>query len=185
MNRNVPNLLTGFRVVLVLPFAYLLFKAHSSLGIYISLAVFSIAAFTDFLDGYLARKHNIISDFGKIMDPLADKIIVLTALAGLTLQQPFHLPKAIFFIILIREIVITIMREIYKKKDIIIPADKLGKIKTVMQMIGIIVALFLWASQDPLIPTTRMIIVYWFWVVALITLYSGINYIVPRKRNSH
>jgi CDP-diacylglycerol--glycerol-3-phosphate 3-phosphatidyltransferase len=161
-----------------------LFQAQSSLGIYLALLLFSVAAFTDFLDGYLARKHKIVSNFGKIMDPLADKIIVLAALAGLTLQAPFHLPKAIFFIILIRETVITIMREIYKKKDIIVPADKLGKIKTVMQMTGIIAALYLWASQDPLIHTARTIVVYWFWIVALITLYSGINYIVPRKHNS-
>jgi len=184
MNRNVPNILTGFRVVLVFPFAYLMFNASSSLSIYLSLLLFSIAAFTDFLDGYLARKHNIVSNFGKIMDPLADKIIVLTALAGLTFLEPFRLPLAIFVIIITREVLITIMREVYKKRNIIIPADKLGKIKTVLQMLGIISALFLWASQPELLPAIRMIMIYWFWAVALITLYSGINYIVPRKRHS-
>ncbi|MDZ4182769.1 MAG: CDP-diacylglycerol--glycerol-3-phosphate 3-phosphatidyltransferase, partial [Candidatus Cloacimonadaceae bacterium] len=137
--------------------------------------------FTDFLDGYLARKMNVISNFGKLMDPLADRLLVLSALAGMTWLLPYRLHLAIVLIILARELAITILREIYKQKGIIVPADKLGKIKTVMQMTGIIVAYALWAWHPNIPASLITLISIWFWVVAGITLYSGMNYLIGAK----
>lgn len=180
MNRNVTNALTLLRVLLIPVFAWYLFFCDRPVTIWLALIVFCVASFTDFLDGYLARKHNIISNFGKIMDPLADKLLVLTALAGLTFIDPYRLSQWIFWIILGRELLITVLREIYQRKGIIVAADKLGKIKTVMQMLGIITALIVWAAGGPS-ESFRLIIAIWFWLVTLITVISGINYLKPIK----
>ncbi len=144
----------------------------------IALILFVVGAFTDYLDGSIARRYNIISDFGKIMDPLADKFLVLAALAGLTWLPPYRLPLLIFVIISLRELIITILREIYKHRKIVIPADKLGKVKTVMQMAGIVVAMLLWAITPDVSPLVVVCIRAWFWIVAIITIISGLNYIV-------
>lgn len=178
MNRNIPNSLTLLRILIVPFFIYLLFYQPFASSVTIAFILFIVGSITDYLDGFLARKHNIISDFGKIMDPLADKLLVLSALAALTWMPPISLPIAIFWIIFLRELLISVMREIYKKKNIIVPADKLGKIKTVMQMLGIICSLFIWAIH--LEPTTmlRTTILIWFWAVTAITVLSGMNYLI-------
>ncbi len=182
MNRNIPNLLTSLRMVIVPFFVWLLFWPPLQYNVCIALALFVIGSFTDFLDGYLARKHNIISDFGKIMDPLADKFLVLSAIAGITFLPPINLPPAIFYIILVREVLISVMREIYKKKNIIIPADKLGKIKTVMQMAGIIISLLIWIIWPNPAAVVLSLIEAWFWTVAIITVVSGMGYIFHRQK---
>lgn len=177
--RNLPNLLTGLRVLLVPVFLWLIFKNQVAWA----LLVFGVASFTDFLDGYLARKWQVISDFGKIADPLADKLLVLSALAALTWLEPYRLFVMIFVLIALRETLITILREVYKKKGVIIPADKLGKLKTVLQMTGIILALALWAWWPHLAetPAARIAAHIWFGAVALLTLYSGLNYLQPGR----
>lgn len=180
--RHIPNALTILRMLVIPVFAYLMFTHASGDAGWIILWLFVGASLTDWLDGYLARKMNVISDFGKIMDPLADKLLVLTALAGLTWLPPYRLPMAIFFIILIREVAITILREINKKRGIIMPADKLGKLKTVMQMLGITAALALSASIVNLSRSVIISVQSWFWLVAAITLYSGINYIFNKPK---
>ncbi|HNX38217.1 MAG TPA: CDP-diacylglycerol--glycerol-3-phosphate 3-phosphatidyltransferase [Candidatus Cloacimonadota bacterium] len=181
MNRNVPNALTLARILVIPVFAWFLFAGHADSRILISLIIFVLASFTDYLDGALARKYNIISNFGKIMDPLADKLLVLTALAGLTWLEPYRLPWLIFVLIFLREAVITILREVYKKKGIIVAADKLGKFKTVTQMCGIIIAFSVWASGDPT-QLFRLIVILWFWGVTVLTLISGMNYLKPQKK---
>ncbi|MDP2173231.1 MAG: CDP-diacylglycerol--glycerol-3-phosphate 3-phosphatidyltransferase [Candidatus Cloacimonadaceae bacterium] len=177
--RGIPNALTLLRVLLIPVFLYYTFSPQGSIAI--ALIIFAVASFTDFLDGYLARRMKVISNFGKLMDPLADKLLVLSALAGLTWLPPFRLHIAIFCVILVRELAITILREIYKKKGIIVPADKLGKIKTLMQMSGIIAAYALWAWHDPIPSELITIIAIWFWLVAGITLSSGLNYLIGVK----
>ena len=176
MNRNVPNILTTMRMLVIPVFLYYLYLSTSPGRILICLVIFMLASFTDYLDGALARKHNIVSNYGKIMDPLADKLLVLAALTGLTWLQPYSLPILIFILILARELIITILREIYKAKGIIVAADKLGKLKTVMQMLGIIAAYAIWAFTPPS-QTFILIITIWFWIVTAITLYSGANYL--------
>ena len=180
MNRNIPNALTLFRILLIPVFAWYLFFTSFDCSIWMALLVFIIASLTDYWDGFLARKYNIISNFGKIMDPLADKLLVLTALGGLTWLQPYRLSPFIFWLILGRELLITILREIYKNRGIIVAADKLGKLKTVTQMLGIIAAYLLWAWGKAG-NTAVMLISFWFWLVTLLTLVSGANYLKPRR----
>lgn len=177
MRRQIPNILTIIRFLLVPVFIYYLMISEAPQRIIISLYIFLIAAATDYLDGMLARRWNVISDFGKIMDPLADKLLVLSALAGITWLQPISLPKAIFFIIFIRELLVTVLREVYQNKGIVLAADKFGKLKTVMQMLGLVFSYTMWAYFQPISPLIRSIIMYWFWLVVVVTIFSGINYI--------
>lgn len=177
--RWIPNALTILRVLLIPVFIWLIFFSSVQNHVAWALLVFVVAAFTDFLDGYLARKWRVISDFGKIADPLADKLLVLSALAALTWLEPYRLFVAIFIVIALREVVITILREVHKKKGIIMPADKLGKWKTFLQMTGIIIFFALWAWL-PEVPRFCVIAAnIWFGLVALLTLYSGLNYFKP------
>jgi len=185
MIRHLPNYLTVFRIILVPVFLYFLFLTKIPARILIALIIFIVACFTDYLDGMLARKMNIISDFGKLMDPLADKLIVLSALAGLCWLPPFRVSIVIFFIILVRELVITILREVYQKKGIVVPADFFGKLKTVLQMAGIIVAFVFWVFINPVPPLVILIINIWFWFVALITVLSGFNYIITITKRTN
>lgn len=169
------------RVLAIPLFLWLVFSSDSPSAIQTALFLFAAAALTDWLDGYLARKWEVVSDFGKIMDPLADKLLVLSALAGITWKQPFRLCMVIFFVILVREVLITILREIYKSKGIIVPADKLGKLKTVMQMTGLVAAYAIWAWM-PSIPQSLFIVInVWFWLVAVITVISGANYLLAKN----
>jgi CDP-diacylglycerol--glycerol-3-phosphate 3-phosphatidyltransferase len=179
--RWIPNALTILRILLIPLFIWLAFSSTGEHHIAWALLVFAVASFTDFLDGYLARKWKVISDFGKIADPLADKLLVLSALAALTWLEPYKLFVLIFIVIAFREAVITIMREIYARKGVIVPADKLGKWKTALQMTGIIIAFALWAwwPQAAASQPARIAAHVWFGAVALLTLYSGLNYLKP------
>lgn len=174
--RQIPNALTLFRVLLIPLFLWLVFQSQAENRIAWALLVFVVAAATDWLDGFLARKWQVISDFGKIADPLADKLLVLAALAALTWLKPFRLFVLIFVVIAVRELVITILREIYKQRGIIIPADKLGKWKTFLQMTGIILAFAAWAWLPEVSQGYIAAAHVWFGLVAILTLYSGLNY---------
>lgn len=181
--RNLPNLLTLLRVLLIPVFAWLVFFSAVPNRVAWALLVFAAASFTDWLDGHLARKWQVISDFGKIADPLADKLLVLSALAALTWLDPYRLVWPIFALIALRELGITILREVYKRRGIIMPADKLGKLKTVLQMAGIILALALWAWKPGAAASAaaRTAAHLWFGAVTLLTLASGLNYLRPNK----
>nr|MDK2851592.1 CDP-diacylglycerol---glycerol-3-phosphate 3-phosphatidyltransferase [Candidatus Cloacimonadota bacterium] len=186
MRKYIPNILTIVRFMIVPFFVYAMFIADRDYAAYYSLFFFVIASITDYIDGTLARKWDVVSDFGKIMDPLADKVIVLCALAGLVWMPPFQLSPAIFFIIFLREAGITFVREIYQNKGIVVAADKWGKLKTVMQMFGIIFALAAWAFLPEISSALITGVSIWFWLVVCITLLSGFNYIkalLPRRNN--
>ncbi len=181
--KHLPNLLTVLRIVLVPVFLWLALKA-----LWLpAWAVFVVAALTDWLDGTIARKYNIISDFGKLWDPLADKLIVLSALGVLTWTPPFRLCWVIFALVALREIAITILREVWSRRRLIIPADRWGKLKTVLQMVGIIACLGCLAfgiitpgdERSPLAVIGRA----WFWLVAAVTVLSGLNYILAKRKN--
>lgn len=177
MRKYIPNALTILRILLVPLFLYALFILPEGMKALYALIFFVLASLTDYIDGTLARAWNVVSDFGKIMDPLADKLLVLSALAGLTWLPPFSLSPVIFIIILIREVGITILREVFQKRGIVVAADKLGKLKTVMQMGGIIFALACWAFLTDISPGLKLGVSLWFWLVALVTVISGLNYI--------
>lgn len=176
MYKYIPNALTILRILLVPLFIWLLFFREMGSAPAWALSIFIFASITDYFDGFLARKWQVISDFGKIMDPLADKLLVLSALLGLTLLEPFRLHPAIFTLIFLRELVISILREIAKKRGLVIAAGIWGKLKTLMQMLGIISALAAPVFFSPLPAYLAVGIRLWFWLVLLITLFSGINY---------
>jgi CDP-diacylglycerol---glycerol-3-phosphate 3-phosphatidyltransferase len=177
MHKHIPNALTILRFLLVPVFVYFLFTCRCEHSILISLIIFAVASLTDYVDGYLARKWQVISDFGKIMDPLADKLLVISALIGLTWLEPFKLPILIVIVIVIRELGITILREFFHKKGIVVAADNLGKLKTVMQMAGIIFALAIMAFVPDVSSKVVLYTRIWFWLVVGITLISGMNYL--------
>ena len=137
---NLPNKLTMLRVFMIPVFVLLLMFPQIPFYNFIALAVFAIASFTDFLDGHIARKYNLVTTFGKFMDPLADKILVCTAL--ILLIEFGKIPAVVVAIIMARDFVISGFRLIASDKGVVIAAGMLGKIKTVVQMIMCMLLLF-------------------------------------------
>ena len=144
---NIPNQLTLLRMILAVPFIFFLEAAAAGGTTYrvIALVIFAVAAITDFLDGYIARKHNLITDFGKLMDPLADKILVISALVIFVDLE--YIPAWMSIVVIAREFLISGIRTIAATKGEVIPAGKLGKYKTTAQMIAIIIIIIIGKSQ--------------------------------------
>ncbi len=180
MRKHIPNSLTILRFLLVPIFFYFAFLSSSPTAIIWATLIFLIASITDYLDGLLARKLNAISNFGKIMDPLADKILVITALIALAFKFAI-IPVWLVYVILVRELTVSFFREYFASKKIIIAANLWGKIKTFLQMIGIILAM-LYRSRTILFdtettpPLANSIFLGFFIFVAVITWISGLQY---------
>ena len=134
---NLPNKLTILRVFMI-PFflIFLLLDFSGTNGKYIALLLFVVASFTDFLDGYLARKYKLVTNFGKFMDPLADKLLVSAAL--ISFVELGKLPSWIVITIISREFIISGFRLVAADSGVVIAASYWGKFKTVTQMIMII-----------------------------------------------
>ena len=135
---NLPNKLTVLRVIMI-PFfvAFLLFDITGGADKWIALAIFCIASLTDFLDGYLARKNNLVTNFGKFMDPLADKLLVCSAMICLVSMNKLNV--IVVLIIIAREFIISGFRLVASDNGIVIAASYWGKFKTVFQMAMVIV----------------------------------------------
>lgn len=135
---NLPNKLTIFRVILIPFFVFFLLAPYfPGYGNYIAVAIFIIASFTDFLDGKIARKYNLVTDFGKFMDPLADKMLVCSAM--ICLVESGKLPAWIVIIIISREFIISGFRLVASDNGVVIAASYWGKFKTTFQMLMTIV----------------------------------------------
>ena len=177
---NLPNILSLIRVGLVPAFmATLLYMQQIPVwSRLVPMALFAIASFTDFLDGHIARKRGLVTDFGKFIDPLADKFMVFGALIALLVTDVKIAPVLVWVaaIIMLRELAVTSLRMIVANK-VVIAADIFGKIKTVSQMVCVIVVLI-----EPvifsLIGAECHLIASYITVLfsALMTLLSGINY---------
>lgn len=141
---NLPNKLTLIRIVLVPVCMALMLTNH----FYIALGVFIVASITDFFDGYIARKHNLVTSFGKIMDPLADKILVFGAL--LCFLQLGFINAWCVAIILAREFFVTGMRVVAVDKGKVIAASWWGKVKTNVQIFSVILGFLTFASGNEL-----------------------------------
>jgi CDP-diacylglycerol--glycerol-3-phosphate 3-phosphatidyltransferase len=135
---NLPNLLTFARIVMIPACLYFL-NQGTQRSCYISGLIFTLAAFTDMLDGYLARKLNVVSVLGKLLDPLADKLIVMASLVWLVPMG--RIPAWAVIVLLGREFSITALRGVAANEGVIISAGQEGKTKTALQMIGIIALL--------------------------------------------
>ena len=131
---NLPNKLTILRILLV-PFIILCFYLPPSWGMWVAVVLFIVAAATDTVDGRYARSHNMVTDFGKFMDPIADKLLVNSVLIMLTAQGLVHPVATILFIA--REFVISGLRLVAAGKGVVLAAGNLGKIKTTLQDIAL------------------------------------------------
>ena len=137
---NTPNKLTLLRFILVFPFVILMLGGYGgAAGKWICLAIFCIASATDALDGYIARKYDLVTNFGKFMDPLADKLLVCSAMICLMAQG--RLPAWVVLVIIGREFIISGFRLVASDNGIVIAASYWGKIKTICQMMMIILLL--------------------------------------------
>lgn len=161
---NTPNKLTVLRFILVPFFLLAAYYEKNQTMMLISTIVFAVASFTDFLDGHLARKYNLVTDFGKFMDPLADKVLVAAAL--LFLVQVQRVEAWLVVIIITREYAISIIRAIAATNGKVIAASGGGKAKTVTQMAAIIMLLLN-------LPFASIVM----YICVILTLYSGIEYI--------
>lgn len=175
MQMNLPNKLTMMRVVLIPVFLLVLFLMPAPMNRYIATAIFVVASLTDFLDGYIARKYNLVSNFGKFMDPLADKLLVMSALVAMVALG--DLPAWVVIIILAREFAITGFRTLAMEANIVMAASWWGKVKTTTQMIMIIVVLL--ALDLPGIAIVETILVA---LAVFFTILSGVDYIVKNKQ---
>lgn len=165
---NLPNKLTTMRMILVPVFI----AAYLAGFNYAAAVIFIAASLTDFLDGYLARKHDLVTNFGKIMDPLADKLLVTSALVCMV--QTGVVPGWMVIVILAREFAITGLRSVAASEGIVIAAAWSGKVKTVTQMIAIILLLIdVWFLDIP----ARIML----WVAVIMTVYSGVEYIYKSR----
>lgn len=145
---------------------------------YAAAAIFILAALTDMLDGKIARKYNLVTNFGKLMDPLADKLLVMSAL--ICLSQVGDVAGWMVIVILGREFIITGMRQVAAAQGIVIAAGTTGKIKTITQMIAIpLLILENWPFS--LLSFNLPMDVIFLWIALVMTVVSGIEYIVKNK----
>ena len=172
---NLPNKLTVLRVIMI-PFfvVFMLYDITGSADKWIALVIFCVASFTDFLDGYLARKNNLVTNFGKFMDPLADKLLVCTAMICLVAMG--RLNVVVVIIIIAREFIISGFRLVASDSGIVIAASYWGKFKTVFQMFMVILMLadlggkFVFAEQVLM------------WLALIFTIVSLVEYISKNKQ---
>ncbi len=179
---NLPTKITVARILLI-PVFVALYLIEFPYHMLVATLVFAIASFTDFLDGYLARKHNLVTDLGKFLDPVADKVLVASALIlivkWVNALQIYVLIATI--VILARELIITCFRTIAATKNVILAADKIGKAKTVTQLVGLIVYLpfvEIYAMND-IVGKIFMYGGFGFLMIAtVLTIISACNYII-------
>lgn len=172
---NLPNKLTVLRVILI-PFfvAFLLLSPGNDTFKWIALAIFIVASLTDMLDGKIARKYNLITDFGKFMDPLADKLLVCSAM--ICLIELERIPSWIVVIIIAREFVISGFRLIAADNGRVIAASYWGKFKTTFQMIMVILMI-----ADLPIDAVQLLTQIIMWVALALTIISLVDYLVKNK----
>lgn len=175
---NIANKLTLFRVILIPFFLLSLYLIDAPFGNLIGVSLFIIASLTDFLDGYLARSRNLVTNFGKFMDPLADKLLVSSAL--IYFVESGDLPAWIVIVIISREFVISGFRIVAAKEGIVMAAGWWGKIKTAITMVMIIVILFNFNFTG--IVVIEQILIY---ASLFFTVVSALDYIVKNINIFH
>lgn len=171
---NLPNKLTVLRVLMI-PFfvVFMLTDIGGSYGKYISLALFALASLTDLLDGKIARKYNLVTNFGKFMDPLADKLLVCSAL--ICLVETERLAAWIVIVIIAREFIISGFRLVASDNGVVIAASYWGKFKTTFQMLMIILLIL---DLGGVFKTIETIVT---WTALILTVVSLVDYLVKNK----
>ena len=168
---NLPNKLTILRVLMI-PFfvLFMLLDPDSMTYRYIALAIFIVASLTDTLDGYIARKYHLVTNFGIFMDPLADKLLVSAAM--ICMVETAQLPAWVVIVIISREFIISGFRLVASDNGVVIAASYWGKVKTVVQMLMIILLIlnlpYLWY---------QILCVVFIWLAVILTVVSLVDYL--------
>ena len=173
---NLPNKITVFRFCCI-PFLWLFSLWQFRYHWVVALLVYFVACVSDTVDGNIARKKKLVTDFGKLMDPLADKLMVMAALVCFAYAKIVH--PAVVIIILAREFLVTGLRMLAVTEGKVIAADIWGKLKTTSQDIGIILIL-LWKSleQAAFAPVLKTASTVFVWIMTVLTVISAVNYCV-------
>lgn len=179
---NLPNILTMMRIAAI-PLLVSLLMSPSRVAGFWGTIVFALASITDWLDGYLARRMGIVTVFGKFLDPIADKLIVM---AALIMILPYgRVPAWMVLVILGREIIITGLRGIASSEGVVIQASNLGKFKTIFQIVAILGLLlnynYYWffGIQNPLLLVNMHNVgMFYLWIATLLTVWSGVDYLI-------
>lgn len=169
---NLPNKLTMFRVILIPFFVVFLLVDITFVDKWIALAIFIVASLTDLLDGKIARKYNLVTNFGKFMDPLADKLLVCSAL--ICLVELSRVPAWMVIVIIAREFIISGFRLVASDNGVVIAASYWGKFKTTFQIIMICLMI---ADLEAL----QLVTVIVTWVAVILTVVSLVDYLVKNK----
>ncbi len=182
---NLPNKLTVFRVILIIPFVLFLLGGYAQWdwfaaifgGVmeytdYIALVIFIVASLTDLLDGNIARKYNLVTNFGKFMDPLADKLLVCSAL--ICLIEMGRIPSWVVIVIISREFIISGFRLVASDNRVVIAASYWGKFKTTFQMIMVCLMLIN-------LPALELVTQIVMWIALILTVVSLVDYVVKNK----
>lgn len=200
---NLPNRLSTLRICLV-PLFVVAYFLPFAWGSYVAVGLFIVAAATDFLDGYIARKYNMITDLGKLLDPIADKILICAALFCVVATNPLQFSAytwaanfgVIFLaaggtLIIARELLISAVRQIAATKGVVVAANLFGKVKTVCQDIALPMLVFYnaarVAAQGSNQTTLFWDILWWisvflFGVAVIFTIASGVTYLIENKK---
>ncbi len=187
---NLPNKLTLFRVFLILPFVLVLLGGSRDWGWFrelfgedvvacsdwIALAIFIIASLTDLADGKIARKYNLITNFGKFMDPLADKLLVCSALIALV--EMGRIPAWVVIVIIGREFIISGFRLIASDNDVVIAASYWGKFKTTFQMVMVCLMIANLGGTDARMQLVTDVVM---WIALALTVISLVDYLRKNK----
>jgi CDP-diacylglycerol--glycerol-3-phosphate 3-phosphatidyltransferase len=186
---NLPNKLTILRIAMIPVFMAFFFLTMIPYNYFIAAIVFVLAAATDFLDGYIARKYHLVTNLGKFLDPIADKVLVSTAL--ILMLTVDAIPPPLFSIavavILARELIVSGFRMVAASRGLVLAADKIGKVKTVFQDLAIFVLLAGYdffgvfdSSPDSVNPINVAGLVLLV-IAAVLTIWSGVSYIVKNR----
>ncbi|MDR0676844.1 MAG: CDP-diacylglycerol--glycerol-3-phosphate 3-phosphatidyltransferase [Elusimicrobiota bacterium] len=189
---NFANKITISRIFIMPIFAISLEMQGFFWGI-LSLICFLYATFSDWLDGYLARKNNLVSDFGKFIDPLADKIFVCAAFISFVKNPKLHISAWMVTLIVARELLITGLRTLAVSKGVVLAAQKSGKYKTAFQLIGIFLIILVsfiydleysskFILKQNITNIVRLIPIYVTWFLVIFTTYSGVDYLYNNRK---
>ena len=185
---NLPNKITTFRMFCVIVIDFILLFpwsdcgvtmpvlfGHISLEYFISAILFLIASFSDFLDGYLARKYNLVTTYGKFMDPIADKLLVDTVVIIMAIKAPNLVPPVVAVIMIARDLLVDALRQVASTKGVVLAANIWGKLKTVVQMVALTFALLCdWPFALINLPISITSIICY--VAGIVSLLSGVLY---------
>jgi len=190
---SIPNIFSYLRIILIPVFIYLLTIKTAEAWMW-ALIVFCIASFTDFVDGWLARKLKQESEFGKFIDPIADKFLVISALIAIIAVDPYFevFDSWMIVIIVARDVLITVMRWLAIKRGRSLHTSRFGKFKTAFQMMSIVIIIMIYMIKKLGFFETHASVPYWIMLaVTIMTALSGLRYLftnwqlfVPEKKET-